>query len=211
MSLLMDALKKAEREREAQASKERGDKIDSPQELSLDPIELTPEPEPPVLEAEDSHWDILGDSGEISNGFELNLTDSNLSAEPRPEATPALASARELEMGFSPDDPRARSDIPLSLDGTDDLAIEDTAGTMPSMKAVQASVDRYFDGGQSASSVSMQIPLEQDDATTVVRRRATDEAAQVVAQTVFAAKAPKGPSRNKPIDWGLASGVAFKP
>jgi cytochrome c-type biogenesis protein CcmH/NrfG len=59
---------------------------------------------------------------------------------------------------------------------------------MPSMKAVRASVDRYFDGSHS-SSLSMSLPLETDEATTVVRQR--EEQAQAAARSVFDAKAKK--------------------
>ncbi len=39
MSLLMDALKRAEREREAQASKQGAGQAEAPAELSLDPMD----------------------------------------------------------------------------------------------------------------------------------------------------------------------------
>jgi Tfp pilus assembly protein PilF len=57
------------------------------------------------------------------------------------------------------------------------------------MKAVKASVDRYFDGTQSASiSMAAVVPgVEQDDATTVMRVRDTEEA-RAAARTVFDAK-----------------------
>lgn len=192
MSLLMDALKKAEREREAQASKEQSEDNETPQELSLDPMEEQPEPELSQLGDEDEPWDILGELGEVSHGFDLSLTDSDLgldsSSDPAPE--PDGESEPPPEPQFEPHDLDGMEDIPLAASLDDDLSIEDTSSTMPSMKAVKASVDRYFDGSQSVS-MSMQMPLEQDDATTVVQRRETHEEAQAAAQTVFAAKTPK--------------------
>ena len=192
MSLLMDALKKAEREREAQASKEQGgEETETPQELSLDPMERPPEPVSPTDE-HDEPWDILGEPGDVSHGFDLSLSDSDLNLDSPPETDPVLEadSAPEPEPSYTPHSLEGMDDIPLTAVPGDDLSVEDTSSTMPSMKAVKASVDRYFDGSQSVS-MSMQMPLEQDDATTVVQRRASDEEAQAAAQTVFSAKASK--------------------
>ena len=193
MSLLMDALKKAEREREARASKEQGEETETPQELSLDPMEQPPpEPESAQTGDDDEPWDMLGDSGEVSHGFDLSLSESDLSLDTQPDSAPepgpGLGSG--AEPSFEPHALDGMEDIPLAAAPEDDMSIEDTSSTMPSMKAVKASVDRYFDGGQSVS-MSMQMPLDQDDATTVVQKRASDEEAQAAAQSVFAAKAPK--------------------
>ena len=86
------------------------------------------------------------------------------------------------------DVPPVFDDVPLSTEPEEEISLEDTSSTMPSMKAVKASVDRYFDGGASSASLSMPMPsVEQDDATTVVRTRDSAEA-QAAARTVFEAK-----------------------
>ena len=150
MSLLMDALKKAEREREAQASKEQGgEETETPQELSLDPMERPPDPVSPTDE-HDEPWDILGEPGDVSHGFDLSLSDSDLNLDSPPETDPVLEadSAPEPEPSYTPHSLEGMDDIPLTAVPGDDLSVEDTSSTMPSMKAVKASVDRYFDGSQ---------------------------------------------------------------
>ena len=183
MSLLMDALKKAEREREAQASKEQGESDEASQELSLDPMEHSglETSDDDIAAGEEEPWDILGEGDDPDHGFdldfdevELNLGVTDEPEDPTDDASPALA------------------DVPLSTAVDDDVSLEDTSSTMPSMKAVKASVDRYFDGSQSSSmSVSMAAvtaaDTEQDDATTVVRTRDSEEA-RAAAKTVFDAK-----------------------
>lgn len=181
MSLLMDALKKAEREREAQASKEQGESQDGPQELSLDPMERASSDDDAGLhlpETEEEPWDILGEGDGPDHGFDLNLSDadSELDAPEPPEPAP-----RET--------PDALQDVPLSADVGEEISLDGTSSTMPSMKAVKASVDRYFDGTQSGS-MSMDAPLpatEQDDTNPVVRTRGSEEA-RAAARTVFDAK-----------------------
>ena len=79
MSLLMDALKKAEREREAQASKEEGEAGESSQELSLDPMDEPPADDEAAVEAaaqetaEEEPWDVLGAEDEDDKSFDLDL------------------------------------------------------------------------------------------------------------------------------------------
>lgn len=186
MSLLMDALKKAEREREAQASKEQGgDAPSRTQELSLDPLEedLLPEEEPA---APARPWDAADEAGELSGGFELE-DDPDFRLGPT-EAKPGSEK--------SSDSPAGMEDIPFSL-VDEEVPVEDTSATLPSMKAVKASVDRYFDGSQSAS-MSMSIPLQPDEATTIVKQREAEQA-RTAAKSMFDAKSM--PRRRSGLVW----------
>ncbi len=179
MSLLMDALKKAEREREAQASKKRGeDRAAASEELSLDPIEDS-RAEDAAGDTEDSKadWDASeAGADDLSRGFDVDAADFELETQTglgAPGKEVPLPPARGKDAAFSP-----RESAPMSL--------EDTSSTMPSMKAVKASVDRYFDGGQSGA-LSLEESRDPGDATTVVQHRTTPEI-QTAAQTVFDAK-----------------------
>ena len=83
MSLLMDALKKAERERAAQASKEQDDAEETAsQELSLDPIEQRDTDEPSLASSDDDaaveSLDGLGDEPAAGQDFDLNFDDVDL-------------------------------------------------------------------------------------------------------------------------------------
>lgn len=156
MSLLMDALKRAEREREARAARERGEARES----------------------------------EGSQSFSLEDTTA---AEPAPGGAAPDDRPLELEReGAQPAGDRDPGDFRPGDLGPGDLG-DETASTMPSMKAVQASVERYFDGSQSSSMSldSMSAEAIEDEATTVVgsRRRAGGD--QAAARTVFDAKKVK--------------------
>ena len=185
MSLLMDALKKAERERAAQASKEQDDAEEAAsQELSLDPIEQR-DTDDASLASSDDHSAVsesvegLGDEPPVGQDFDLNFDDVDLDFD-APASDDSGAAGRDVPPVFD--------DVPLSTEPEEEISLEDTSSTMPSMKAVKASVDRYFDGGASSASLSMPMPsVEQDDATTVVRTRDSAEA-QAAARTVFEAK-----------------------
>ncbi len=155
----MDALKRAEKAREAQAEQADARAADdggSP-ELSLDPIEeldsaapdtpatppagsgtedsleLTPDDVKRQIESmEDSSLDkLVGDTG----GLELE----------RSQALPAV--------GAQPDDS-------LSLE-YGDLPLDDTGSTLPSVRAAQRSVQDYFDG---THSMSMSMEEVRDNA-----------------------------------------------
>jgi len=192
MSLLMDALKRAEREREAQASKQGAGQAEAPAELSLDPMD---EPETKDADAGDEPWAMRDEAGEVGHGFELEVDDA---------AEMALVPPETPEPGEP--EPQSRSpegldDIPFITPTDEPLPLEDTSSTLPSMKAVKASVDRYFDGSHSAS-LSMSMPIETDEATTVVQQREAAEA-QAAAKTVFDAKLPR--RRSGAATWAVIS------
>lgn len=180
MSLLMDALKRAEREREAQASKQGTGEAEAPAELSLDPMD---EPETKEADTGDEPWTLLDEAGEVSHGFEVEADDAAEMAL-EPSATPEPEEPEPLSRS-----PEGLDDIPFITATDEPLPMEDTSSTLPSMKAVKASVDRYFDGSHSAS-LSMSMPIETDEATTVVQQREAAEA-QAAAKTVFDAKLPR--------------------
>ena len=201
MSLLMDALKKAER---ARAARLEGEPDEPPGEapLSLDPMEaaaddrseaggdsvqlpLPEEDETGFGLADTSPGEPVGAGGRrlelgpeaTDDSLQLGLTDEQLSS-----AEDSLLSSR----------PRNREDKTLR----DTSEIDDaTAATLPSLKAAQDSVDSYFDGTNS-SSLSMDNVLPPDDDTTITGQRATveREAQQQSARAVFAAKATRTPS-----------------
>jgi tetratricopeptide (TPR) repeat protein len=218
MSLLMDALKRAERAREA---KERDGEDTATQNrapgpaLSLDPVDgestnaggLALEPViggdtgadlqltsieslsggTPVTRNPADTID-LEDSGTLSLDLGPEDTGTDYTAPPRPPPAHGVEDPGDVRLP------------PIFL-GERDAQAEDTSATLPSLKAVQASVDSYFDGTDSIS-VSMERPTPpdyvEDTNTTMTGKRLGEEVeAQLAAQRVFDSKPPAMPSSGR--------------
>lgn len=150
MSLLMDALKRAEKARQAEAERARAEGREAEtRELALDPIE-EPAAEPERAAA-----------GERAGGGGAAGTDTEDSLELTPEAV-----RREIEEMPDPDlgDSGERWQGPPGADARDgrerepslslehgDIPLDETGATLPSMRAAQRSVQDYFDGTHSMS------------------------------------------------------------
>ncbi|MCH9672901.1 MAG: tetratricopeptide repeat protein [Gammaproteobacteria bacterium] len=156
MSLLMDALKKAER---ARAAKEQGEDAAPEQALSLEepgadtgeqrvpPAPSSPQPPPAagILEESDSFADL-----QLS---EEQLRENEISLELEPELPPLTPRPRFDEPLARP--PQDTGTLGRPSLGGDTSAVfgspEDTSATLPSLKAARDSVNSYFDGTASTS------------------------------------------------------------
>lgn len=141
----MDALKRAEKARQAEADRARAEGRDTEASgLSLHPLDddaaeqdapMEGEPRPAGSDTEDS----------------LELTPPEVRREIESMASdPELDAFTEL---FDPDGARGgarRPDDSLSLN-FGDIALEETGATLPSMRSAQRSVQDYFDGTHSMS------------------------------------------------------------
>jgi len=203
MSLLMDALRKAER---ARAARQEGES-DEPQgeaPLALDPLESPDEgntvdplaaalPEmAPALEDEVSPLtrDTAAIGSEQNDAEELGFAEETL-----PPVENASASSRPRPL----DETGARA-----LGEVDDA----TAATLPSLKAARDSVNRYFDDTTASSaSLSMEhvLPTDGETTTTGQRQAFEREASQQNARVVLAAKSVRRASTGG--RWALFLGL----
>ncbi|MGK0171780.1 MAG: hypothetical protein ACI9W2_003511, partial [Gammaproteobacteria bacterium] len=201
MSLLMDALKKAERARAARQEEDESGVTDE-ETFSLDPM-VAPVPqgvppiEPPPIKPPGAADEMLA----------LELEDMT---PPEPQG-PGPTASRRLEatddsLGFSLSDeqlrsvedslverPNVRPDARLHNPSSYEDA---TAATLPSLKSARDSVNTYFEESTSAS-LSMEQVVARDGDTTVTGQRAAmerDATQRSAARAVFAAKAARRPS-----------------
>ena len=200
MSLLMDALKRAERAREGGQTGESKDEpagLGETQGLSLDPLEFSP---PRDL---DDHLDLTGEHEptRVPGGREPQPSDGEpFSLEPHGglEETglgfdlPDLG--RDPLDGFDSDDfgPDGESTGPgrarpgFSL--IDDPIVDDTSATLPSVKSARESVDSYFDGTRSISISLGAVRTAADGDTVGATRETLDTGEQRnTANTVLSA------------------------
>ena len=183
MSLLMDALKRAEKARQAEASSD-GAELDlaSTQGFSLDPIDEagSEERQEPTLDQP------VPPSG----------SDSEMSLENTRAMRGRLGFDEEEAGPASLDDSGGRSlDDSISLID-DENAIDpehriphDTSATLPSVKQAQRSVDNYFDGTSSVSMTQDGLRAAMvNEATAPQQRAAGDTETQRRVRAVFHAK-----------------------
>jgi len=178
MSLLMDALKRAEKARQAEASSD-GAELDlaSTQGFSLDPIDeaASGERREPTLDQP------VSPSG----------SDSDMSL----ENTRAMQGRLGVEDkplddtgGRSMDDSISLIDDEEAID-PDHRIPHDTSATLPSLKQAQRSVDNYFDGTGSASLTQDDLRVAMaNEATAPQQRVAGDTETQRRVRAVFHAK-----------------------
>jgi tetratricopeptide (TPR) repeat protein len=219
MSLLMDALKRAERAREAKENDgERSGPhtpvgaaghAESPEasggsELSLEPVAF-----------EDNDVDLELTSNYLAAGDEDTLSGLG-----------ATEDSRGFRLALEPDAIHEEDHPPIGRGMRDSLSkspifvggrpgeAEDTSATLPSLKAVRASVDSYFDGTDSVS-ISMAAAVgeqtgvtdnfaasdnyqQRNESTTITGKRLGEEVqAQQAAQRVLAANPPTTPSSGR--------------
>lgn len=183
MSLLMDALKRAEKARQAEASSD-GAELDlaATQGFSLDPIDESasgerPLPREPTLDQPVSPSD--------TGSGELSLEDTR---------------AAHGRLGIEEDDTGSRS---LDDTGGDSISIiddeeavdvphqipQDTSATLPSIKQARQSVDNYFDGTGSMSVTRDDLDAALTGETTAPQQRVVgDTDTQRRVRAVFHAK-----------------------
>ena len=191
MSLLMDALKRAEKARQSDADspETRTDPEETHGGLSLDPIEIEDPPGPPGLEAPDPAVDGSGGSGTLG-GTDTDLLggfdDSSLTLNVGPEPTSQLEAPPTIN-GPAAESGRER--------GADDdpmmLPPEDTSATLPSIKAAQESVEDYFDGTRSISMSMGGVDGAASEDTVTGERSAVDTSRRQSARAMFDAKAAR--------------------
>ena len=193
MSLLMDALKKAEKARQAEATRHHPVTDDnSPQGLSLDPLDVPLEMPAPAAS------DGTSDSGSFPD-LSIELEDSELvglDSDPLDGFDASNAGDGERYFGETP---------PSLALVDEDIPLDDTSATLPSIKAAQASVDSYFDGTQSMSMSMDQVRSATDEADTDERQRVSaDPSGQSSARNVFDAKSNRsGSGRGKTVAYVL--------
>ncbi len=171
MSLLMDALKRAEKARQAEASSDGAERdLASTQGFSLDPIEEPasgerPRPREPTLDQPVSPSD-TGSDLSIENTQAMR---GRLGIEADDSASVDDTGGRSLEDSIS------LIDDEDAIDGSHRIP-QDTSATLPSLKQAQQSVDNYFDGTGSAS-------LTRDDLRAAAGNEATAPQQRVIGDT----------------------------
>ena len=187
----MDALKRAEKARQAEASSD-GAELDlaSTQGFSLDPIDESgaaerSAPREPTLDQAVSPADPRSDS---SSGLSLENTQSvrgRLGVEEDDSAGGRSlddSGGRSLEDSISLIDDEDAVDVPHRVP-------QDTSATLPSIKQAQESVDNYFDGTGSASLTRDDLQSAMaNEATAPHQRVAGDTETQRRVRAVFHAK-----------------------
>ena len=183
----MDALKRAEKARQAEASSD-GAELDlaSTQGFSLDPIdESAAAAREPTLDQPVSPSQAGSDSsGELS----LENTQSVRGRLGIEEDDPRGGASLEDSGGRSLDDSISLIDDDDAVDGPHRLP-QDTSATLPSIKQARQSVDNYFDGTGSASMTRDDLQSAMsNEATAPHQRVAGDTETQRRVRAVFHAK-----------------------
>ena len=174
MSLLMDALKRAEKARQAEAERAKEEGADDPEktELSLDPMDDdparggarrddAPEPARPARDETEDSLELTPD--EVRR--EIEAMEESLE-----DHLPAPGTGGEGATEPSGQDERDASSARLSLSlDYGDIPLDDTESTLPSMKSAQRSVQDYFDGTHSMS-------LSMDDVRGAIEREREEAA-----------------------------------
>lgn len=185
----MDALKRAEKARQAEASSD-GAELDlaSTQGFSLDPIEESASaerasPREPTLDRPVSPLD----AGSDEAGLSLENTQAvrgRLGEEDSDAGSASLddTGGRSLDDSISLIDDEDAVDVPHRLP-------QDTSATLPSLKQARQSVDNYFDGTGSSSLTRDDLNAAMaNEATAPHERVAGDTETQRRVRAVFHAK-----------------------
>ena len=168
MSLLMDALKRAEKARQAEASSD-GAELDlaSTQGFSLDPIDESgaagerPMPREPTLDNPVSPADTGAGRGGAMSLENTQAMQGRLGIDEEETGSASIedTGGRSLDDSISLIDDEEAVDVPHTIPS-------DTSATLPSLKQARDSVDNYFDGTGSAS-------LTRDDLQNAMSNEAT--------------------------------------
>jgi Flp pilus assembly protein TadD len=187
MSLLMDALKRAEKARQAQAEKQAPEEGASGPEVAL---ELEPvrggapgfAGQPRSAQGEQG-----ADARPPSPAPGVATTDFWPSdnfppTERMPLSKPAAETGEAEKLG------------PFSLVRDDELSLEDTAEMLPVVREAERSLNEYFEDGDSGAAVADEVTNPAgDEETTLLSGRALrdgESGSKRAAQSVFKAKAP---------------------
>lgn len=150
----MDALKRAEKAREAQAqeavSRDAKDDV-RPTELSLDPMEVA---------ADDSAAHTTGTMS-VEDSLELTPDEVKREIESMEDTSMDAFAGNEAELELAVE---SLPDDSMSLE-YGDVPLDETGSTLPSVRAAQRSVQDYFDGTSSLSMSlqSVRESVEADD------------------------------------------------
>ncbi len=202
MSLLMDALKRAEKARQAEAerAKAEGREPEKP-ELSLDPIDASPPPEDDA-EAAPTPAPHRSSGSDTEDSLELTPPEVRREIELMADADPEDSDDRWREAGAGKPPAERDESASLSLE-YGDIPLDDTGSTLPSMRAAERSVQDYFDGthSMSMSMEEMQGAIEARREQAPGREESTaegDTTARRRAQSVLDARAlaPSSTARN---------------
>jgi Flp pilus assembly protein TadD/nitrate reductase NapE component len=183
MSLLMDALKRAEKARQAEASSD-GAELDlaSTQGFSLDPIDEagSGEGREPTLDQP------VSPSGSDSD---LSLENTHaMRGRLGMEEDDVGSGSRDITGGRSLEDSISLIEDEDAID-PDHRIPHDTSDTLPSLKQAQRSVDNYFDGTGSVSMTQDDLRAAMsNEATAPQRRVGGDTDTQRRVRAVFHAK-----------------------
>ena len=193
MSLLMDALKRAEKARQAEASSD-GAELDlaSTQGFSLDPIDESGTGERPLPREPTLDRPVSSSQTDDVSGLSLEDTQAvhgRLGTEPRDQDSLEDTGGRSMDEISIVDDEEA-IDVPHSIPN-------DTSATLPSVKQAQRSVDNYFDGTGSASLTRDDIATAMAETTAPQRRVSGDTETQRRVRAVFHAKEASRGQRNR--------------
>ncbi|MEM7255445.1 MAG: hypothetical protein AAF493_28940, partial [Pseudomonadota bacterium] len=222
MSLLMDALKKAERARAAKEEANQGSGEPSPP--TSPPLSLEEPEESGEMRAVDPSQPGYAPPAPVHSPVHSEESDSFADLRLSDEDLRENEYSLELEPEEDTLDSVLRQPPSRGPADTDALRNpEDTSATLPSLKAARDSVNSYFDGTGSTSlsidelneTASTTAPtaigegarLSADDQTTIAAERHSldrDLAAQQAARTVFAAKTRR---RGAGTRWGLFIGL----
>lgn len=196
----MDALKRAEKARQAQAEKQAEGKSTSKSTLTLDPIDVeapgaeaaterpsepppaSPDPGPRSEEPGPPPTEPASSPRPDPSTTHFSLSDEFPATEKVPPPEPAEGRGEEEKLG------------PFSLVRDNELSLEDTGEMLPVVREAEKSLNDYFDEPDSsaASSRGPADTVGDDDSTVLGGRgaRESDTHARRAAQSVFKAKAP---------------------
>ncbi len=196
----MDALKRAEKARQAQAEKRAEGKGTSKSTLTLDPIDVeepgrekaperlsepppaSPTPEPHADESGPTPTDPPSAPAPNPATTHFSLSDEFPATEKVPPPGPAEGQGEGEKLG------------PFSLVRDNELSLEDTGEMLPVVREAEKSLNDYFDDPDAAAPTpGGPADTVGDDDSTVLGGRSAQESdthAKRAAQSMFRAKAP---------------------
>lgn len=202
MSLLMDALRKAEKARRERLEREQAAAAGADSEARAPSTQDTGvrSPSEPVADAPLPGTEETSAMPATGEAFGAGTPEPEAAEAPRAGGT---GSPLELEPGPAAEE-RGAPGAGETGAGTDAISFEDSSATLPSFKTARASVDRYFDDSPSQSLERMAAAegdAARDESATLPRQRGAatrtraEGSAQRAAQTVFMAKTSRRPRR----------------
>jgi Flp pilus assembly protein TadD len=215
MSLLMDALKKAEKEKKEAAKRRREAEVEKPEgeTSTAEPAATAETPEATPASAEDvpigaSVDDLPGEEEGTRLGLEpmeAEAEDTALGPEGShdPEKTTELAAdTMALEGSAAPyDNEDGRTDPEMHLLGENSY---DQVSTLPSQRAVRSSLEGYFD---ATGSFERTVTGETGIGARGIGPGVSEQPTPVAAQTVFTAAGTSASGSG--LKWGAFTGLVL--